>query len=305
MRGLRWRWPAIALWLLVGHSSQAAGPETTCTHSLNPPSLSPQRASASPRSGCFSGLASVNGVVLHARGGGGSGSLSGSSGSAPLSSGTLPRERIITEASFRSSFGPPPDKLSPSPEPSPDKSPPRRVSGGQGILVPDMYASLNQAFHAARSPDVITLRSGTHQIGEHAIKGGQFHNNEPCYFEEEVVINKKLSLQGDITGTDKPVLHGKIVLQQPVDVETWKPQEGGGFLELMTMSFKDVGVHGFCLAIEGGCWLVQECEIRCSGAWSKAVWVYGGHIVFGSESTPIPPSPPRALSLLSSSHVFA
>jgi len=42
---------------------------------------------------------------------------------------------------------------------------------------------------------VITLRSGTHQIGEHAIKGGQFHNNEPCYFEEEVLINKKLVVQ--------------------------------------------------------------------------------------------------------------
>ena len=42
---------------------------------------------------------------------------------------------------------------------------------------------------------MITLRSGTHQIGEHAIKGGQFHNNEPCYFEEEVLINKKLVVQ--------------------------------------------------------------------------------------------------------------
>jgi len=41
----------------------------------------------------------------------------------------------------------------------------------------------------------MTLRSGTHQIGEHAIKGGQFHNNEPCYFEEQVVINKKLIVQ--------------------------------------------------------------------------------------------------------------
>ena len=42
---------------------------------------------------------------------------------------------------------------------------------------------------------MITLRSGTHDIGEHAIKGGQFHNNQPCYFEEEVLINKKLLIQ--------------------------------------------------------------------------------------------------------------
>jgi hypothetical protein len=41
----------------------------------------------------------------------------------------------------------------------------------------------------------MTLRSGTHEIGEHAIKGGQFHNNQPCYFEEEVLINKKLLIQ--------------------------------------------------------------------------------------------------------------
>ena len=41
----------------------------------------------------------------------------------------------------------------------------------------------------------MTLRSGTHVIGEHAIKGGQFHNNQPCYLEEEVVINKKLVIQ--------------------------------------------------------------------------------------------------------------
>jgi hypothetical protein len=31
--------------------------------------------------------------------------------------------------------------------------------------------------------------------------------------------------QGDITGTDKPLLRGKMVLQQPVDIETWKPEE--------------------------------------------------------------------------------
>jgi hypothetical protein len=68
--------------------------------------------------------------------------------------------------------------------------------------------------------------------------------------------------QGDITGTDKPVLRGKMVLQQAVHCETWKPEEGGGAVELMTLSYRDLsGVHGFCLAIEGGCWLVQECEV--------------------------------------------
>jgi hypothetical protein len=68
--------------------------------------------------------------------------------------------------------------------------------------------------------------------------------------------------QGDITGTDKPVLRGKLVLQQAVHCETWKPEEGGGAVELMTLSYRDLsGVHGFCLAIEGGCWLVQECEV--------------------------------------------
>ena len=68
--------------------------------------------------------------------------------------------------------------------------------------------------------------------------------------------------QGDITGTEKPVLRGKTVLQQPVDVETWKPEEGGGgALELMTLCHKDPGVHSFCVAIEGGTWLVQECEV--------------------------------------------
>jgi hypothetical protein len=29
----------------------------------------------------------------------------------------------------------------------------------------------------------------------------------------------------------------------------------------MTLCYKDPGVHGFCVAIEGGSWLVQECEV--------------------------------------------
>ena len=32
-------------------------------------------------------------------------------------------------------------------------------------------------------------------------------------------------------------------------------------MELMTLCYKDPGVHGFCVAIEGGSWLVQECEV--------------------------------------------
>ena len=57
------------------------------------------------------------------------------------------------------------------------------------------------------------------------------------------------------------MVRGKIVLQQPVHLETWKPEQGGGALELMTLCHKDGGVHGFCVAIEGGAWLVQECEV--------------------------------------------
>jgi len=82
------------------------------------------------------------------------------------------------------------------------------------------------------------------------------------------------------------VLRGKTVLQQPVDIETWKPEEGGGgALELMTLCHKDLGVHGFCVAIEGGTWLVQECEVgavlcgcadgrraSCRSPWALASW---------------------------------
>ena len=67
--------------------------------------------------------------------------------------------------------------------------------------------------------------------------------------------------QGDITGTEKPVMLGKTILQQPVHTETWKPEEGGGTLQLMTLCHRDPGVHGFCVAIEGGSWLVEECEV--------------------------------------------
>lgn len=73
--------------------------------------------------------------------------------------------------------------------------------------------------------------------------------------------------QGDITGTEKPVLQGKTVLQPPVHTETWKPEEGGGALQLMTLCHKDRGVHGFCVAIEGGSWLVEECEVLVFLSW--------------------------------------
>ena len=67
--------------------------------------------------------------------------------------------------------------------------------------------------------------------------------------------------QGDVTGSEKPVVRGKTVLQQPVHPETWNAEEGGGALELMTLCWKDADVHGFCIAIEGGSWLVEECEV--------------------------------------------
>lgn len=46
------------------------------------------------------------------------------------------------------------------PSSSPDNSPSASVrfrGVGQGILVPDMYATINEGFHAARSPDVYFL----------------------------------------------------------------------------------------------------------------------------------------------------
>eukprot|EP00960_Hanusia_phi_P072965 767912-Hanusia_phi.AAC.6 len=149
-----------------------------------------------------------------------------------------------------------------------------------GVLVPDHFPTLNEAFQAAGSPDVITLREGDHQIGEHLIKGGLFHGNEPKHFRPEIEVNKKLLIQGDLAGSEKPLLKGKIVLQQPVDIETWKPEEGGGTLQLMRIWYQEPTIHDFCLFVEGGAWLVEECEIRCTGDFSKAVWCCGGRYVF-------------------------
>jgi len=47
-----------------------------------------------------------------------------------------------------------PGPSSSSPDNSPSPSMRHRGPAGQGILVPDMYATFNEGFHAAKSPDV-------------------------------------------------------------------------------------------------------------------------------------------------------
>ena len=144
-----------------------------------------------------------------------------------------------------------------------------------GLIVPDNMKTINKAVEMARSPDSILLKPGDHKIGDHKIKAGLFHNNDACYWEPEVEINKQLELHG-MQGAS---LSGMLILQQPVDVETWRPVSGGGLVDGLMLSHKDPeGMHGYCVAVEGGRWVIEDCQVRCCGKYSKAVWVYGGEV---------------------------
>jgi hypothetical protein len=149
------------------------------------------------------------------------------------------------------------------------------TGGMNGLIVPDNMKTINKAVEMARSPDSILIKPGEHKIGDHKIKAGLFHNNEACYWEPEIEINKQLELHG-LQGAS---LSGMIILQQPVDVETWRPVSGGGLVDGLILSHKDLeGLHGYCVAVEGGRWVIEDCQIRCCGKYSKAIWVYGGEV---------------------------
>ena len=144
-----------------------------------------------------------------------------------------------------------------------------------GLVVPDNMKTINKAVEMARSPDSILIKPGEHKIGDHKIKPGLFHNNEACYWDPEIEINKQLELHG-LHGSS---LSGMLILQQPVDVETWRPVSGGGLVDGLILQHKDLeGIHGYCVAVEGGRWVIEDCQIRCCGKYSKAIWVYGGEV---------------------------
>jgi hypothetical protein len=112
----------LAIALVLGQHGMASGPNP----SLNPSGLSPP-SPGRPRSS-----------------------------SGPDSAGALPQLHRKSSPSAT---------LTQQPSSSPDNSPSpsARFRGpGQGILVPDMYATLNEGFHAARSPDVCPTRVLAH-----------------------------------------------------------------------------------------------------------------------------------------------
>ena len=120
----------LAIALVLGQHGMASGPNP----SLNPSGLSPP-SPGRPRSS-----------------------------SGPDSAGLLPHLHRKSSPSAT------PNQQQPSSSPDNSPSPSGRFRGpGQGILVPDMYATLNEGFHAARSPDVCPTRALAH--APHSVLG--------------------------------------------------------------------------------------------------------------------------------------
>lgn len=148
--------------------------------------------------------------------------------------------------------------------------------GGLRLIVPDTMPTINDAVREALGTDRLLLRRGVHQVGEPLIQQGLFHGNQPAYMENEVVLQKQLTVVGE-PGAE---VHGVTVLEETRNISCWRPVPGGGRLEGIRFEFRDDGMHGVCVAVEGGDWEIDSCEVRSCGRFSKAVWTMGGKYVF-------------------------